>query len=320
MEFSEVNLKLSKYFELKIRLRSLPMAVSDSIGFNAPCALVRDEDKIFLSVFLPKTYDYTKFTPFFPLLGVEERELYFMVKKKISDERVLSFLMKLDNIDGLAVPYMKIEGKYLILTGYMLESSTMAFSDLISEYISVNGILAKISIKPSMGIFDYMKSWCVNLKSIVISLPMSIFGHYRLITALKDTGAIAQFIDNYSLEGQFRTIIYSDKNLEGFENMLKISEDEHIYTTKTDEDILNLLANKAMKKNITWNFLFMYADENKFYMNFVLPDFRAREYFNLIVDTEMDLKHLDWVTLEYFGDVVNSDLGRAVVKQANQEN
>ena len=36
-------------------------------------------------------------------------------------------------------------------------------------------------------------------------------------------------------------------------------------------------------------------------------DFRAREYFNLIVDTEMDLKHLDWVTLEYYGDAVNKE-------------
>jgi hypothetical protein len=202
----------------------------------------------------------------------------------------------------------------------MLESSTMAFSDLIADYVSTNGIIAKVSLKPSNGIFDYMKYWCANLKSIVISLPMSVFGHYRVIKALKNTGAIAQFIDNYSHEGQFRLIIFSDKNYKEFDSMKEISRENHIYVTRTDEDILNILAAKAMKKNITWNFLFMYADESKLYINFILPDFRAREYFNLIVDTEMDLKHLDWVTLEYYGDAVNKDSSNILIKRESNKN
>ena len=307
MEFLEMNLKLTKYFELKIELNALPMAISGGLDLEAPCSITREEDELFMTICIPKITGYEKFTPFFPLLGVEERHFYFMSRKKIVNENVADFIRKLDSITGLEIPYTLVEGKYLVLRGFMHESSTMAFSDLLSEYLPMKGVVAKATLRPTSGFLDYMEDWCVNLKSIVISLPMSIFGHYRVVKALSDTGAIGQFLDNYPNEGQFRLLIFANKDGKEFDSMEALSGDDHIYFTRTDEDILLFLANKAMKKNISWNFLFMYADENKLYMNFILPDFRAREYFNLIVDTEMDLKHMDWVTLEYYGDAVNKE-------------
>ena len=74
------------------------------------------------------------------------------------------------------------------------------------------------------------------------------------------------------------------------------------YETKTDEDILLLLASKAKNNRISWSFMFIYVSDDKLFMSFILPEYRAREYFQLIVDTEMDLKKLDWVTLESYSD------------------
>ncbi|WMT50736.1 MAG: hypothetical protein RE471_07075 [Ferroplasma sp.] len=307
MEFAEINRELTKYFELKIELNALPLAISGGLDLEAPCSITRDEDELFMTICIPKITGYEKLVPFFPLLGVDERQLYYTSRKKIVNESIADLIRKLDSITGLEIPYTKVEGKYLVLIGFMHESSTMAFSDLLSEYLPIKGVVAKVTLRPTSGFLDYMEDWCVNLKSIVISLPISVFGNYRVVKALKNTGAIGQFIDNYPNNGQFRLLIFANKDMKEFDGMEELSGDDHIYLTRTDEDILLFLANKAMKKNISWNFLFMYADDDKLYMNFILPDFRAKEYFNLIVDTEMDLKHLDWVTLEYYGDAVNKE-------------
>ena len=40
-------------------------------------------------------------------------------------------------------------------------------------------------------------------------------------------------------------------------------------------------------------------------LNFIVPEFMAKEYFRLIVDTEIDLKNFEWVTLESYGDLDN---------------
>lgn len=308
-----MNLKLTKYFELRIEMTPLPIAMSDDIDFEAPCSLTRENNNIFMTIFIPKTINYERLIPFFPILNVEERQLYYMLRRKIVDQNIVGFIRKLDDIDGLELPYINVHGRWLVLTGFMLESSTMAFSDLLSDYLLGNGMIAKINLKPSEGLLEYMHKWCINLKTIVISLPLSEFEHYRVIRVLKKTGAIAQFIDNYPRDGQFRILVFSDRGGDEFDTMVKLSKDDYIYYTKTDEDILNILAGKAMSKNITWNFLFMYADESKLYLKFILPEFRAREYFNLIVDTEMELKKLDWVTLEYYGESVDANSGKALL-------
>ncbi len=43
-------------------------------------------------------------------------------------------------------------------------------------------------------------------------------------------------------------------------------------------------------------------------MNFILPEYRAKEYFQLIVDTEMDMKKLDWVTLELYRNLNSKNI------------
>jgi hypothetical protein len=313
MEFLEMNLKLTKYFELKIEMNSLHIAVTESIDLDVPCSLTRENDDIFMTIFIPKTINYEKLIPFFPILNVEERQLYYMIRRKIVDENIVNFIRKLDDIDGLVLPYININGRWLVLRGFMHEKSTMAFSDLLSDYLPRNGMIAKVSLKPSEGSLEYMDKWHIKLKTIVVSLPMSAFGHYRVISMLKNTGAIGQFVDNYPREGQFRLLIFSDRDGKEFDTMVELSKDEHIYYTKTDEDILNILSEKAMNKNIAWNFLFMYADENKLYLKFILPEFRAREYLNLIVDTEMELKKMDWVTLEYYGDAIDPNRAKLLL-------
>jgi hypothetical protein len=49
----------------------------------------------------------------------------------------------------------------------------------------------------------------------------------------------------------------------------------------------------------------MYESEDKLLLNFIVPEFMAKEYFRLIVDTEIDLKNFEWVTLESYGDLDN---------------
>lgn len=66
-----------------------------------------------------------------------------------------------------------------------------------------------------------------------------------------------------------------------------------------------LFASNIIKNNITSNFTFMYESEDKLLLNFIVPEFMAKEYFRLIVDTEIDLKNFEWVTLESYGDLDN---------------
>ena len=120
----------------------------------------------------------------------------------------------------------------------MHENTEMAFSDLLSKHCHEKSTIAKIILKPSRGFLDHLSEMDVKLKNIIISLPMKEFDHYRVIRMLRETGATGQFIDNYPLNGTFRLIVYSDRDLSSVQGMEEISGTDHIYETKTAEDIL----------------------------------------------------------------------------------
>ena len=313
MEFSKLEMKLSNLFQLKIRLNFIPTGIDDNpdLTINSPITL--ENEDLFLNIILPKTAEYDKFRSVFGIIGLEERLLYTIFRKKIEDIELYNLIKKLCDISGLNVAYTTIENGYLVITGFMHDNATGAFSDILYEFTGKNHLISKINLRPTEGFLQYSVQNYPNLKSLAISLPMTVFGHYRVVDALKNTGSVAQFKNNYPIDGKFMIIIYSDREIRNVDGLKVISKEDHIYETLTDEDIFIKLTNTAMNKNITWNFLFMYADEEKLYMNFILPDLRIREYFSLVIDLEMELKHLDWVTLEHYGDINTTDSGDIIL-------
>jgi len=220
----------------------------------------------------------------------------------------VEFFTDLDNINGLVICYAGIESGNMIIRGFMHENSEMDFSDLIYKYNHTEFKIVKITLKPSPGFYDFMKNTDTALKSITISLPVSEFSHYRVIKILKERNTIVQFVDNNPIDGSFRAILYSEIDLSNVEGMTVISERDHIYETKTDDSILLLLASKARNNNLTFNFMFMYVYGDRLVINFILPAYRAKDYFKQIVDTEIDLNNFEWLTLEFYGPLSDMDI------------
>jgi hypothetical protein len=313
MEFSKLDMKLSELFQLKIKLNFFPAGIDDNPNLVINSPITRENNEFFINILLPKTPEYSKFSSFFSILGIQERPLYTIVRKSIQNNDLRNLLLELDNIDGLEISYTTIEHGYLIITGFMHSASTKAFSDIIYENLGKARSISKINLRPVEGFINYTTQHYKGLKSLTISLPMSVFGHYRVINTLKTTGAIAQFIDNYPIDGKFRIFIYADKQIRNVDGLEEISAEDHIYQTETDEDVFLKLTARAMDRHMTWNFLFMYADNEKLYMNFIVPDIRLREYFDLIIDTEMELKNLEWVVLEHYGDIDYNESGNPLI-------
>jgi hypothetical protein len=303
MEFAKLDMKLSKLFQLKIKLNFFPVGIDDNPNLIVNSPLTREDNKFFINILLPKTPEYAKVRSFIGLIGIQERQLYTIARKPIEDNVLNNLLRELDDVSGLVISYTTIEDEYLIITGFMHSDATKSFSDIIYEYLGKTRFISKINLRSVEGFIQYTMQHYKGLKSLNISLPMSVFGHYRVVNALKTTGAIAQFVDNYPIGGKFRVFIYSDKQIRNVDGLKEISAEDRIYQTETDEDVFLKLTARAMDRHMTWNFLFMYADNEKLYLNFIVPDIRLREYFDLIIDTEMELKNLEWVVLEHYGDI-----------------
>ena len=308
MKLSRINTKLNKYFEIALNFISNQLALSQATGYDGPGALIRDGRNFFFDFFILKSEDIERLKPLFQFAEVNERERYFRVREKIIDPALVEFFTDLDNIDGLVICDAEIKSGNLIIRGFMHENSEMDFSDLIYKYNHTEFKIVKITIKPSPGFYDFMKNIDTVLKSITISLPVSEFSHYRVIKILKEDNATAQFVDNNPIDGSFRAIIYSEMDLSNVEGMTVISERDHIYETKTDDSILLLLASKARYDNITFNFMFMHVYGDRLAINFILPEYRAKDYFKVIVDTEIDIKNFEWLTLESYGPLSDMNM------------
>lgn len=305
MNFVNIDTKLSKEFEITLKIPLLQLKLSEAVRFEGMSSILRDKNNYFSCIFLPKTDDIERFKPFFPLAYVQERRLYYMSIEQIKDDRSIQLIGDIDNINGLVISYVRVNNGNLTIQGFMHKNAQNDFSNVLSRHIGEKSFIEKIIVKPTDGMINSMEKIHMALKSILISLPLSEFKHYRIIKLMEETGTIGQFIDNYPLDGEFRVILYSDRDISSTPGIKTISSTDFVYETKTDDGILLLLASKAYEQKITWNFLFYYVSNNKLFINFILPEFRAKEYLQLISDTEMDLKKLDLATIESYCDSVN---------------
>ncbi|AGO61831.1 hypothetical protein [Ferroplasma acidarmanus] len=308
MKLSRIDTKLNKYFEIALNFKSNHLALSQATGYEGAGALFRDGDDLFFDFFILKSEDIGRLKPLFQLAEVNEREHYFLVREKMTDPALVEFFTDLDNINGLVISYAGIESGNMIIKGFMHENSEMDFSNLIYKYNYTEFNIVQITLKPSPGFYYFMKNTDTALQSIIVSLPVAEFSQYRVIKILKETNATVQFVDNNPIHGSFRAIIYSDRDLSSVENMTVISERDHIYETKTNDSILLLLASKAMSNNLTLNFMFLYVYGDRLVINFILPTYRAKDYFKQIIDTEIDLNNFAWLTLESYGPVNDGNM------------
>lgn len=114
------------------------------------------------------------------------------------------------------------------LKGFMHINSETDFSNLLSKYNYMQVNIEKLSLKPSMGFYDFIKNIGIPLKCITIYLPMSEFSQHRIIKVLKGTNTVIQYLDNIPKCGKFRIIIYSDSNIGEVEGINVISGIDHI--------------------------------------------------------------------------------------------
>ena len=308
MKLSRINTKLNKYLEIALNFRSNQLALSQATGYDGTGALIRDGKDFFFDFFILKSQDIERLKPLFQFADVNERERYFRVREKINDPVLAEFFTDLDNINGLVICSTGIESGNMIIKGFMHENSEMDLSDLIYKYNHTEFKIVKITVKPSTGFYDFMKNINTVLKSITISLPVAEFSQYRVIKILKETDTTLQFVDNNQIDGSFRAILYSERDLSDVEGLTVISERDHIYETKTEESTLLLLTSKARYNNLTFNFMFMYVYGDRLVLNFILPEYVAKEYFKQIVDTEIDVNNFEWLTLESYGPISDMDM------------
>jgi len=301
MKLSRINTKLTRYFDIAINFRSNHLALSRAAGYDGPGFLFRNGKDFFFDFFIVKSNNIDRLKPIFQFADVEEREQYFLAREKITNSALVEFFTDIDNINGLVICYAGIQSGNMIIKGFMHENSETDFSDLMYKYNHTKFDIVKITLKPSPGFYDFMNSMGKDLKNITISLPLSDFSQYRVIKMLQEANTIVQFVDNNPVDGSFRVIIYSEKDLSNVEGITVISETDHIYETKTDDPTLLLLASKAQNNSITFNFLFMYVSGDRLFLNFIMPEYRAKDYFKVIIDTEIELKNFEWVTLESYG-------------------
>lgn len=305
MKLSRIDTKLNKYFDIAINFRSNQLTLSRAAGCQGPGSLIRDGKDFFFDFFIFKSEETEKLKPLFPLAEVEEREKYYLAREKIVEPTLVAFLTELDNINGLVICYAGIESGNMVIKGFMHENSETDFSNLLYKYNYTEFEIVKITLKPSSGFYDFMKNIGTALNSITISLPFSEFSHYRVIKTLNEPNAILQFVDNSPLDGSFRVIIYSDRDLSNVEGMTVISATDHIYETKTDDSTLILLSSKAKSADLTFNFMFMYVQNDRLFIDFIMPQYRVKDYFKAIVDTEIELNNFEWLTIESYGSLID---------------
>ena len=302
MEIEDIDNKLDMHFEIHFNDWSKITEISRELSYNGEITIISEEKSIYFYVFFPKN-DADKYRYLFPLFDVEERKNYFMALGRINNRNIKDTIDSISNIDGLIINSYWLKSGSIVMEGYFHHNKLQEFSNIILSQIVQAKNINKILLRPVKSIYANIKNCCQNFKNIVISIKYDEFNNARVAQLLKNTDTIAQLIDNYPVNNKFRIILYSNDDLTKYDGINVISREDGIYTTKIEDDFLGVLGRKTFESRISWQYSFIYEKMGRIYASFLIPDYRAREYIDMIIASQMEIKRMDLVTIENYSNI-----------------
>ncbi len=302
MEIEDIDNKLDMHFEIHFNDWSKITEISRELSYNGEITIISEEKSIYFYVFFPKN-DADKYRYLFPLFDVEERKNYFMALGRINNRNIKDTIDSISNIDGLIINSYWLKSGSIVMEGYFHHNKLQEFSNIILSQIVQAKNINKILLRPVKSIYANIKNCCQNFKNIVISIKYDEFNNARVAQLLKNTDTIAQLIDNYPVNNKFRIILYSNDDLTKYDGINIISREDGIYTTKIEDDFLGVLGRKTFESRISWQYSFIYEKMGRIYASFLIPDYRAREYIDMIIASQMEIKRMDLVTIENYSNI-----------------
>ncbi|WP_287960362.1 hypothetical protein [Acidiplasma sp.] len=302
MEIEDIDNKLDMHFEIHFNDWSKITEISRELSYNGEIAIISEEKSIYFYVFFPKN-DADKYRYLFPLFDVEERKNYFMALGRINNRNIKDTIDSISNIDGLIINSYWLKSGSIVMEGYFHHNKLQEFSNIILSQIVQAKNINKILLRPVKSIYANIRNSCQNFKNIVISIKYDEFNNARVAQLLKNTDTIAQLIDNYPVNNKFRIILYSNDDLTKYDGINIISREDGIYTTKIEDDFLGVLGRKTFESRISWQYSFIYEKMGRIYASFLIPDYRAREYIDMIIASQMEIKRMDLVTIENYSNI-----------------
>ena len=302
MEIEDIDNKLDMHFEIHFNDWSKITEISRELSYNGEITIISEEKSIYFYVFFPKN-DADKYRYLFPLFDVEERKNYFMALGRINNRNIKDTIDSISNIDGLIINSYWLKSGSIVMEGYFHHNKLQEFSNIILSQIVQAQNINKILLRPVKSIYANIRNSCQNFKNIVISIKYDEFTNARVAQLLKNTDTIAQLIDNYPVNNKFRIILYSNDDLTKYDGINIISREDGIYTTKIEDDFLGVLGRKTFESRISWQYSFIYEKMGRIYASFLIPDYRAREYIDMIIASQMEIKRMDLVTIENYSNI-----------------
>ena len=302
MEIEDIDNKLDMHFEIHFNDWSKITEISRELSYNGEITIISEEKSIYFYVFFPKN-DADKYRYLFPLFDVEERKNYFMALGRINNRNIKDTIDSISNIDGLIINSYWLKSGSIVMEGYFHHNKLQEFSNIILSQIVQAKNINKILLRPVKSIYANIKNCCQNFKNIVISIKYDEFNNARVAQLLKNTDTIAQLIDNYPVNNKFRIILYSNDDLTKYDGINIISREDGIYTTKIEDDFLGVLGRKTFESRISWQYSFIYEKMGRIYASFLISDYRAREYIDMIIASQMEIKRMDLVTIENYSNI-----------------
>ncbi|MEM0133257.1 hypothetical protein [Acidiplasma sp.] len=302
MEIEDIDNKLDMHFEIHFNDWSKITEISRELSYNGEITIISEEKSIYFYAFFPKN-DADKYRYLFPLFDVEERKNYFMALGRINNRNIKDTIDSISNIDGLIINSYWLKSGSIVMEGYFHHNKLQEFSNIILSQIVQAKNINKILLRPVKSIYANIKNCCQNFKNIVISIKYDEFNNARVAQLLKNTDTIAQLIDNYPVNNKFRIILYSNDDLTKYDGINVISREDGIYTTKIEDDFLGVLGRKTFESRISWQYSFIYEKMGRIYASFLIPDYRAREYIDMIIASQMEIKRMDLVTIENYSNI-----------------
>ncbi|MEM0140393.1 MAG: hypothetical protein QXZ44_07295, partial [Ferroplasma sp.] len=230
-----------------------------------------------------------------------ERKEYFLLRVNFKNMAIMEFIRASDMIEGLFFVNVDLEDGKFTVKGFFNKSAQKSFSDLIYNNLSIFKFMDKIIVKPGIDLIQVLKDSSVNMKNIMISLPLEMFQNDRIAKILNETDSIGQFIDNYPEGKLFRMLIYSTEEI-NYPGLKLLDGTEHVYKTETENDILFRISTIAREQILTWKLSYLFVRGNRLYIDFILPDFRYKEYLDIMIKTEFEFGAVDMVHFENIAD------------------
>lgn len=282
MLIREIDRKLDMNLNLRVRQDTEFFEATRYIKEKLPVYVYGKDGQSWMSTYFPKQKGNNDLELMINNFKPSEREDSFVVDTRINNAQELAIVGKLMDIPSFMINRSDIKDGFLNIYSRFHSSQIGRVSHLLAEYTFYRENSRIDWMGPSSGIINDIESINLEYPVSVVTFEMPADQNERNIRMLgNESQMVAEAKNNQSENGNFRAVLYSNEEIEGFS---PIDPKNFIYELQFDIPDISLIREEANKQHIIRNRYFIKLKDGRLEVTVFLPTANAYEYCSILFD------------------------------------